>query len=107
MPVKRRISKARNPLITPEAVALFRRGLEIIKAGDEEFWEEDGGHRSEYLDITKRLDWVLLHIHPGDAGPLDIVLDGDEVGGSEMYRASIPRARELRRLLMKGRTSSK
>ena len=102
MPTKRRVPKDRNPKITPEAVALFKRGREIIEAGDQEFWEEDGGCRSEFLDITKRLDWVLLHIHPGDAGPLDIEEDGDDGGGSEMYRASIPRARELHKLLMKG-----
>jgi hypothetical protein len=29
MPTKRRVPKIKNPEITPEAVALFRRGLEL------------------------------------------------------------------------------
>lgn len=36
MPVKRRVSKARNNLITPEAIELFRRGLELQKLGADE-----------------------------------------------------------------------
>jgi hypothetical protein len=110
MPMKRRIPKARNPQITVEAVALFDRGCEIIKAGDDEFWEEDGGRCSEYVDIAKQLDWQLLGL-AGDAGTLDIE-KGDESDvvtddGSGTYRASIPRARELHRMLTKARTPSK
>src|SRR5438445_11156920 len=102
MPAKRRVSKMRSVTVTPEMIALFRRGREIIKAGNHEFWEEDGGHRSEYLDITKRLNWRLLNIPPSDATPLDIEEDGDDDGGSPTYRASLPHARELHKLLMKG-----
>jgi len=43
----------RPPLvrITPEAVALFRRGLRLIRRGDED--------RREYLDVCYKLDRVL------------------------------------------------
>src|ERR1700704_6255738 len=98
MPTKRRIAKDRNPQITDEAIRLFRRGCEIIKAGDHEFYEEDGGFRGEYLDIAKRLDWQLLGL-VCDCGTLDIEEGDDGEGvtddGSGTYRASIPRAREL------------
>jgi hypothetical protein len=106
MPTKRRIAKDRNPQITDEAIRLFRRGCEIIKAGDHEFYEEDGGFRGEYLDISKRLDWQLLglvcdcgtlDIEEGDDGDVPDVVDDDGT-----YRASVPRARELHALLKKG-----
>ncbi|MFL5237584.1 MAG: hypothetical protein ACJ8EL_08265 [Rhizomicrobium sp.] len=105
--MKRRIAKARNPLITPEAVALFRRGLELQGIGaddiddDSDVAEED---RQEYSAVIRRLHWGLLHIAPSDAGPLD-VYPGMEPDGSEFYRASIPRALELRALLQKGKPS--
>jgi hypothetical protein len=106
---KRRVPKNRNPQITDEAIRLFRRGCEIIKAGDQEFYEEDSGLRGEYLDIVERLDWQLLGL-VCDCGTLEIEEgdDGEVVtdDGSGTYRATIPRARELHRLL-KARTTSK
>ena len=44
-------------------VELFKTGLEILRAGDDERFEDDTppGRRREYLDISKRLDWTLLH----------------------------------------------
>ena len=106
MPAKLRVSKMRNALITPEAVALFRRGCEIIAAGDHECDEEDGGCQAEYLEISKRLDWQLLGL-AGDCGTLDIEAGHDAdvpavVEQDGTYRASIPRARELHALLKKG-----
>jgi hypothetical protein len=105
MPVKRRIPKEKIPEITDEMIELYRRGREIIAAGDHEFWEEDGGRQREYLDLTKKLDWNLLKLYPSDAGPLDIVEleldDGDPNGGSPTYRESLPRARELYELFQK------
>lgn|SRR5512139_3520870 len=58
MPSKRtptgRRSKAR---ITPEAVALFKRALALYDQQDA--WEEDGGRRREYLEVTCDLQDVL------------------------------------------------
>ena len=44
-------------------VALFKTGLEILRDGDDERFEDDTppGRRREFLDISKRLDWTLLH----------------------------------------------
>src|SRR5512139_908619 len=58
MPSKRtptgRRSKAR---VTPEAVALFKRALALYDQQDA--WEEDGGRRREYLEVTCDLQDVL------------------------------------------------
>ena len=102
MPAKLRRSKTRTP-ITDEIVELFRRGCEIIEAGEIEIWEADGGRRREYLNITRKLNWGLLKIPPSDAGPLDIVELGDDDtdGGSPTHRKSLPRARELYEILQR------
>jgi hypothetical protein len=114
MPAKRRVSKIRNPFITDEAVALFKRGLELHKLGGHEYDLET--HRTtleqeEYREIWGRLHWGLLGC-AGDAGPLDIAAGyhadvPDDVDDDGTYRASVPRARELWRLLMKARRSPK
>ena len=56
----------RPPLvrITPEAVALFRRGLRLIRRGDED--------RREYLDVCYELDRVL-GLRPWQEPVLDTV----------------------------------
>jgi len=56
----------RPPLvrITPEAVALFRRGLRLIRRGDED--------RREYLDVCYKLDRVL-GLRPWQEPVLDTV----------------------------------
>jgi hypothetical protein len=102
MPAKLRRSKTRIH-ITDEITELFRRGCEIVEAGDQEIWEKDAGRRREYLDLTRKLNWGLLKIPPSDAGPLDIVElgDDDEEGGSPTKRASLPRARELYEILQR------
>jgi hypothetical protein len=54
MPSKRKpIKRAAKRRITPEAVALLRRIVEIQEAGDT--WEEQGGRRREMLDATREL----------------------------------------------------
>ncbi len=102
MPVKLRTPKARNDLITPEAVALFKRGLELKALGAHDLDDNATGDvkaaQDEYNDIERRLHWTLLGL-VGDAGPLDIDIDGDTDGGSPTYRASIPQARKLHKLL--------
>lgn len=59
MPVKRRISKEREHRITPEAVAAWRKGLEIIDAGLEDTWENEGGRREEYFECSRVLSREL------------------------------------------------
>jgi hypothetical protein len=115
MPLKRRVSKARNPLITSEAVELFKRGLELQKIGadDVDFDGDDSTQHSEerleYIQLTKRLHWTLFGL-VGVAGPLD-VFPGDVPSGAELYRQSYPHALELRRQLMtamrRGKSSHK
>jgi hypothetical protein len=107
MPAKQRVSKMRNALITPEAIKLFRRGCNIIKHGDQNFEEEDGGRATEYRDICRRLHWQLLDCAAA-VGPLDIE-EGDyaDVPDSEIvndgtWRSTVPHARQLHRLLKKG-----
>jgi hypothetical protein len=109
MPIKRRVSKMRNALITPEAIRLFQRGLELQKIGGNEInydGEENTPEQEEYSVIWERLHWTLLGL-AGDCGPLDIAAsDEDNVvtdDGSGTYRASIPRARELHALLKQKR----
>ena len=61
MPSKRTpLSRPRKPLISEEMLELFERGLVILKAGDHERWEGAGGRRREYLDLDKKLNWMLL-----------------------------------------------
>jgi hypothetical protein len=114
MPAKLRVSKMRNPLVTPEAVRLFERGLELQKLGAHEIdWEtyEKTLDQEEYEAVERRLHWTLRRL-VCDVGPLDIAAGHyadvpDDVEQNGTYRASVPRARELWRLLMKARRSSK
>ena len=41
--------------ITDEMVAVYATLMEIVDVGDEDFWEEDGGRRREYLDLNGEL----------------------------------------------------
>jgi hypothetical protein len=85
MPTKRiPLNRSRLPSIPPEAIELFRRGLEIQAAGGHEEWEEDGGRRSEWLAIRKRLDWTLLK-RLGEISVLDPVLDHPEMRPIGLY----------------------
>jgi hypothetical protein len=70
------IARYRRPTLTAEMVELFRQGREIQKAGASETWEEEGGRRAEFLDITKRLDIVLLRRGWHEVSVFDD-LDGD------------------------------
>ena len=92
----------KNALITPEAIALFRRGLELQKIGADEIdfdAYEKTPEQEEYDAIVRRLHWTLLGL-VGCAGPLD-VYPGMEPYGNDYYQTSFPYALELRRLLMK------
>ncbi len=105
MPVKRRTAKARNPLVTPEAVALFKRGLELQAIGADDVDDDSDAPaeaRAEYAAIFRRLHWTVLRLAPHEAGPLDVYPGMERNPYPELYCASIPRALELRALLKKG-----
>jgi hypothetical protein len=77
-PKRAPISRSRHLVISDEMVELFRRGLELQKAGTHEKWEEEGGRHGEYIEITKRLDWVLLK-RLGEVSVLDDALDDEQM----------------------------
>ncbi len=52
-------------------VRLFRRAREILAAGDQDFWEEEGGFRREFLDAWSDLHG-LLGRQPWEINPLDV-----------------------------------
>ncbi len=105
MPTKRRVPKDRNPKITPEAVALFRRGLELQAIGADDVYDDSdemAEERAEYGAVFRRLHWTVLRLAPHEAGPLDVYPGMERNPYPELYNASIPRALELRALLQKG-----
>ena len=62
MPTNRApVRHSRKLMVTEEMVELFRTGLEILRVGDNEQFEDDTppGRRREFLDIHKRLNWTL------------------------------------------------
>ena len=56
------VRHSRKFTVTDEMVALFKTGLEILQAGDDERFEDDSppGRRREFVDLYKRLNWTLL-----------------------------------------------
>jgi hypothetical protein len=61
--------------VTPEAMQLFDLCCAIQAAEDDDFWEDEGGRRREYLDARVRLREVV-GLKPWDACPTDPDLDG-------------------------------
>jgi hypothetical protein len=45
--------------ITDEMLQLFRVGMEIREAGDDERWEEEGGRKQEYYATVTALERLL------------------------------------------------
>ena len=70
---RRPLQHTRKFVVTDEMVALFKTGLEILRDGDDERFEDDTppGRRREYLDIYKRLNWTLLRRAPHEATVFD------------------------------------
>lgn len=99
----------RNALVTPECVALFRRGLELQKIGGHKYdlvTYRTTAAQEEYRAIWHRLHWQLLNL-ACQVGPLDIAAGEwtdvpDDVIDDGTYRGSVPRARQLYQLLKKG-----
>lgn len=107
MPVKRRIAKQRTHQITPEAIAAWRLANEIIDAGLDDVWEDQGGRRDEYIDARNRLDRAL-GLRPWEATPLDVADDGpppawmkSPASVADWYQAQEPR-RQLIKAAGKG-----
>jgi hypothetical protein len=69
--------RTRTHKFTEEMIGLFKRGLEIVRAGDDQRWEDDRppGRRREYLDIEKRLNIVLMRKGWHEVSVLDPMLD--------------------------------
>lgn len=62
----------KKPKITDEVIRLYKAACAIEDTGAHERWEEDGGRRSEYLDLTKALHRALgLQSHV--PSPLDAI----------------------------------
>jgi hypothetical protein len=100
--MKRRAAKAHNdPVITPEMVELFRRGLQLQARGADEIadYGEDTPEQNEFAAIERRLHWQLLGL-ACDLGPLD-VRPGEKVTGGAAFVATAPRALRIRETLMK------
>ncbi len=97
MPTNRTpINRPPRSQITPRAVALFKRALEIEACDDNEFWEDDGGRKREYLDVADQLHQAL-GLKPYEPSPLDC--DGEPPsweGHPELWR----KAAELRKALI-------
>jgi hypothetical protein len=50
---------ASDPHVTAEMAALFRRGRDLVAAGGDRRWEEDGGRRREFLELSSLLHYQL------------------------------------------------
>ncbi len=96
MPTTRHpISRPPRSHITPRAVELFKHALEIEACDDDEFWEENGGRKREYLDVTVQLHRAL-GLKAYEPSPLDC--DGDPPsweGHPELWRKAAELRKEL------------
>ena len=50
----RSLGVANNPVITDEMIRVWRILCEITAAGDDKFWEFNGGRLAEYYDADTR-----------------------------------------------------
>jgi hypothetical protein len=97
-PHRRPIQRLPAVKVTPEAVELFRRGVEIMECDDHKFWEEDGGRRAEWLKISSDLE-ISLKLAPWDTSPLDVAVDGTPPRWADDDMKGYERAVALRRTL--------
>jgi hypothetical protein len=103
MPVKLRVSKMRGQKITPEAVELFRRGLELQALGADEIdydADEKTADQLEYSDVEHKLHWSIFHL-VGEAGPLDVFPGMERNPYPVLYDESVDHALDLRAHLLK------
>jgi hypothetical protein len=97
-PHRRPIQRLPAVKVTPEAVELFRRGVEIMENDDHKFWEEDGGRRAEWLKISSDLE-ISLKLAPWETSPLDVTVDGTPPRWADDDMKGYARAVALRRTL--------
>jgi hypothetical protein len=98
MPVKLRRPKTRTTRVTDEAIEAFRLCEEIVAAGDDELFEDEGGRRHEYLEAHRALV-CALGLKPWEASPVDVDEEPCSWSGN-LYADSWSRAQELRRELL-------
>jgi hypothetical protein len=72
-----RINRSPRSRITPAAIAIFKRGLEIEETGADKVWEHAGGRRREYLDLGVELS-SELGLSPWDEDIFDVADDVPE-----------------------------
>jgi hypothetical protein len=75
--------RQRKSALTPEMIALFKRGCELQAAGYDDV-DYEGPERDEFVQISKRLDWTLLH-RPGAVSVFDSALDDEEMRPVHLY----------------------
>jgi hypothetical protein len=103
------ISRPPRPRISPEMLAAYQRALEILEAGGDEDWEEEGGNRREYLNLS-----MLLHRALGrkpwmydvldiDLGDPDVDEDPGDLGD---WRGAVGAARALEAARKRGRAAA-
>jgi hypothetical protein len=68
--MKNNVIKFTKPEITPEILALFRKGLAIIEVDGDLKWEDEGGQRGAFFDIEIALDRALGRTKPWHINPL-------------------------------------
>src|SRR5262249_26058419 len=73
--------------ITPYAVELFRELMEIVKSGDDEVWEEDGGKRARFIELSNQLNIFELGLWVSEYGVEQVSVDQDWKPGQIGYRA--------------------
>ena len=64
------LHRATRSRVTPAALQLYQRCREIEATGCNEFWEQDGGRRREYLNAKGELRRTL-GMFPHQFSPLD------------------------------------
>jgi hypothetical protein len=85
--------------VTPEAVELFRRAIAIEQSGDaSEAWEEEGGKRREYLNLSVELHRALA-LKIWELSPLGVADDNDDTDEPGSVR-NTAQAVKLRRELL-------
>ncbi len=102
---RKHIDRRRQPPITPQMLALFIRAREILHAGADEHWEEEGGRRREYLDTTRDLH-SALNRHPWETCICDTIgqdqppqwMRNDGEARLRDYAGAVELRRELERL---------
>lgn len=96
--VRRPLVHGALPRLTEEVISAFARIEAIRVAGGHERWEDEGGARREWLDLSARLD-AALGIFPHQWGVSDVPSTGPLPEGCRDVFHSFEAAQQLRRAL--------